>query len=62
DPRVILIQGGGEATFFISLKPNVEAIAICPTARDVHSPNEMLNVISVEKTWNFIVKILQKLD
>jgi dipeptidase D len=62
DPRVILIQGGLEPTFFISLKPNMEAIAIGPTARDVHSPNEMLNVISVEKTWNFIVKILQKLD
>jgi dipeptidase D len=62
DPLVILIQGGLESTFFIDSKPDMEAIAIGPTARDVHSPNEMLNVNSVEKTWNFLLKILQKLD
>ncbi|MFW9822921.1 MAG: beta-Ala-His dipeptidase [Candidatus Thorarchaeota archaeon] len=62
DPLIILIQGGLEPTLLINLKPDMEAIAIGPTARDVHSPDEMLNVNSVEKTWNFILKILQKLD
>ena len=62
DPLVILIQGGLECTFLINLNPNMEAIAIGPTAKDVHSPNEMLYVNSVEKTWNFLQRILQKLD
>lgn len=62
DPRIILIQGGLESTIFKNLKPNMEVIAIGPTARDVHSPNERLNVKSVEKTWNFLLRILKKLD
>jgi len=62
DPLVILIQGGLESTLLIDLNPNMEAIAIGPTAKDVHSPNERLNVKSVEKTWNFLERILQKLD
>ncbi len=62
DPLVILIQGGLESTLLIDLKPDMEAIAIGPTTKDVHSPDEMLNVKSVEKTWNFLLKILQKLD
>jgi dipeptidase D len=62
DPLIILIQGGLESTFLINLNPNMEAIAIGPTAKDVHSPNERLNVKSVEKTWKFLLRILQKLD
>lgn len=62
DPRIILIQGGLESTIFKNLKPNMEVIAIGPTARDVHSPNERLNVKSIEKTWEFLLVILQKLD
>ena len=62
DPTVIMIQGGLEATFLINLNPNMEAIAIGPTAADVHSPNERLYVDSVEKTWKFLTNILKKLD
>ena len=62
DPLIILIQGGLESTLLINLNRNMEAIAIGPTAKDVHSPNERLNVNSVEKTWNFLLKILKKLD
>ena len=62
DPLIILIQGGLESTLLINLNPNMEAIAIGPTTKDVHSPNERLNVNSVEKTWNFLLKILKKLD
>ncbi len=62
DPLIILIQGGLESTLLINLNQNMEAIAIGPTAKDVHSPNERLNINSVEKTWKFLLKILQKLD
>ena len=62
DPTIIMIQGGLEATFLIDLNPNMEAIAIGPTAANVHSPNERLYVDSVENTWNFLTNILKKLD
>ena len=61
-PLIILIQGGLESTLLINLDPKMEAIAIGPTTRDVHSPNERLKVSSIEKTWNFLIAILKKLD
>jgi len=62
EPLVILVQGGLECTLLINLNPEMEAIAIGPTIRDMHSPNERLYVKSVEKTWNFLINILKKLD
>ncbi|MFW9943242.1 MAG: beta-Ala-His dipeptidase [Candidatus Thorarchaeota archaeon] len=62
EPIVIVVQGGLECTLLIDIKPDMEAIAMGPTIRDMHSPNESLQVSSVEKTWNFLLRILQKLD
>jgi dipeptidase D len=62
EPMVILVQGGLECTLLININPGMEAIAIGATIRDMHSPNESLQVSSVEKTWNFLLRILQKLD
>jgi dipeptidase D len=62
EPMVILVQGGLECTLLININPEMEAIAMGATIRDMHSPNESLQVSSVEKTWNFLLRILQKLD
>jgi len=62
DPIVVMIQGGLEATFLIDLNPKMEAIAIGPTVANVHSPNERLDVDSVENTWKFLIEILKKLN
>ena len=62
EPLVILVQGGLECTLLINIHPEMEAIAMGASIRDMHSPNESLQVSSVEKTWNFLLRILQKLD
>ena len=62
EPLVIMVQGGLECTLLINLNPEIEAIAIGPTIRDMHSPNERLHVKSVEKTWKFLINIVKKLD
>jgi dipeptidase D len=62
EPRVTVIQGGLECTLLINLDPKMEAIAIGPINKNIHSPNERLNIKSVGKTWNFLQKILKKLD
>ncbi|MBY8992429.1 MAG: beta-Ala-His dipeptidase [Candidatus Lokiarchaeota archaeon] len=62
EASIIMIQGGLEPTFLINLNPKMEAIAIGPTASNVHSPNERLYVDSVENTWKFLTNILKKLD
>jgi len=62
EAKIIAIHGGLESTLILNLNPQIEAIAIGPTARDVHSPNERLLIKSVERTWNFLLNILKKLN
>ncbi len=62
EARIIFIQGGLESTLLIHLNPEIEAIAMGPTTKDVHSPNERLHVKSVENTWKFLTNILKRLD
>ncbi|KKK44384.1 MAG: Cytosol non-specific dipeptidase [Candidatus Lokiarchaeum sp. GC14_75] len=62
EAKIIAIHGGLESTVIINLNPQIEAIAIGPTTRDVHSPNERLLIKSVERTWNFLLAILKKLE
>ena len=62
EAKIIAIHGGLESTLIINLNPKIEAIAIGPTTRDVHSPNERLLVKSVDRTWNFLLSIIKKIN
>jgi dipeptidase D len=61
-PNVLAVHGGLEATLLIDRLPEIEAIAIGPTAEDLHSPNERLDINSVEGIWNFLINLLRKLE
>ena len=61
EAKIIAVHGGLESTLLINLNPEMEAIAIGPTIIDMHSPNERLQVNSVERTWNFLKQLLKKL-
>ncbi len=62
EPNIKAIHGGLEATLLINHFPGLEAIAIGPTNKYLHSPDEILNINSVEKTWNFLLNLLKQLD
>ena len=62
EAKIIAVHGGLESTLLINLNPEMEAIAIGPTIKNGHSPNERLYVSSIERTWNFLINILKKLD
>lgn len=55
-------QGGLEATILIDKIPGIEAIAFGANSKGLHSPDERLEIKSVERTWNFIIHLLNKLD
>ncbi|MFX1366154.1 MAG: beta-Ala-His dipeptidase [Promethearchaeota archaeon] len=57
-----IIHGGLEATLLINKIPEIEAIAIGPHLEKLHSPDECLQVKSVEKTWNFLNYLLKRID
>ena len=40
---------------------DLDAISFGPTMKNVHTTDEMLSISSTERTWELIVKILEKL-
>jgi len=57
-----IIHGGLEATLFIDKIPEIEAIAFGANSKGLHSPDERLEVKSVERTWIFLKHLLNKVD
>lgn len=58
---VKVIHAGLECGLFLEKYPNLDMISIGPDMTDVHSPDEKMKISSVEKYWNFLVKILENL-
>ena len=57
-----IIHGGLEATLLVDKIPEIEAIAFGANSKGLHSPDERLEVKSVERTWNFLKHLLNKID
>ncbi|MFX0024270.1 MAG: beta-Ala-His dipeptidase [Candidatus Hermodarchaeota archaeon] len=57
-----IIHGGLEATILIDKIPGVDAIAFGANSKGLHSPDERLEIKSVERTWKFLISLLKKLD
>jgi dipeptidase D len=61
DPLVDVIHAGLETGILREKFPDLEMISFGPTNLNGHSPDERLNVKSVEKIWNFLKKLLKNL-
>jgi dipeptidase D len=61
EPTVIGIHAGLECGLFAKRYPNLDMLSIGPTMRGVHSPDERLNIPSVEKVWQLVTEILESL-
>jgi dipeptidase D len=62
EAEIKIIHGGLEATLLIDKIPGVDAIAFGANSKGLHSPDERLEIKSVERTWNFLLNLLKKLD
>lgn len=60
-PEVKVIHAGLECGLFLEKYPELDMISIGPTMRDVHSPDEKVEIASVGKWWDFFVKLLENL-
>lgn len=60
--EIRIIHGGLEATILIDKIPGIEAISFGAISKGLHSPNERLEIKSVERTWNFLMHLLKKID
>lgn len=60
DPQVKACHAGLECGILNERYPGLDMISFGPTIRNPHSPDEMVNIKSVEKFWNFFLEVLKE--
>ncbi len=58
EPIVRSIHAGLECGLFLEKFPEIDMISFGPTMRGVHSPDEKINIETVDKFWNLLVDVL----
>lgn len=62
DAEVTVIHAGLECGVFIEKYPEMDIISIGPNIYNAHTPQEKLDIESVERTFQYIKALLQKLN
>ena len=58
-PEIKAIHAGLECGILGGVYPKLDMISFGPTIRHPHSPDEKVNIETVEKFWNYLVKTLE---
>ena len=59
EPKVRAIHAGLECGLFLEKYPHLEMVSFGPTLRGVHSPDERLEIATVDKFWKLLVEVLR---
>lgn len=60
-PIVRSIHAGLECGLFLEKYPGMDMISFGPTLRGVHSPDEKINIDTVEKWWKHLLSVLKEI-
>lgn len=60
-PKVVACHAGLECGIIKSHYPDMEMISFGPTLQGAHSPDERVNIQSVEKFWNYLKETLKNI-
>lgn len=58
-PHVMAIHAGLECGILGEKNPGMDMISFGPTIKNPHSPDEKVNIASVQKFWKFLLEILK---
>ncbi|MDR3338494.1 MAG: aminoacyl-histidine dipeptidase [Candidatus Symbiothrix sp.] len=58
-PKVIAIHAGLECGLFFEKNPGLDMISCGPTIMGAHSPDERIEIATVEKWWKFLLELLK---
>jgi dipeptidase D len=58
EPVVRSIHAGLECGLFLKKFPGLDMISFGPTMRGVHSPDEKINISTVDKFWRLLVEVI----
>jgi dipeptidase D len=59
--KVTATHGGLECGIIRSVYPHMDAVSFGPTIRYPHSPDEHVEIVSVQKFWDFLVEALREI-
>lgn len=59
EPEVKAIHAGLECGLFKEKYPQLDMVSFGPTMRDVHSPNERMEIATVKHVWDHLLDILK---
>lgn len=59
EPEFEIIHAGLECAVIGKIYPDMDMISLGPTIENPHSPDERLNIPSVEKVWQFLLELLK---
>jgi dipeptidase D len=62
EPKVRGIHAGLECGLFSEKYPDLDMVSFGPTLKNVHTPDEMLYIPSVQMVWDHLLLILKNLD
>lgn len=60
-PAIKAIHAGLECGLFKSVYPELDMVSFGPTLRDVHSPSEKMHIPAVERFWQQLRRVLEKI-
>ena len=61
DPQVVAIHAGLECGLLSEKLPGLDCVSMGPDMLDIHTSRERLNIASTERSWKFLLKVLQSL-
>ncbi|MDO4519887.1 MAG: aminoacyl-histidine dipeptidase [Eubacteriales bacterium] len=59
--NVVAIHAGLECGLFFKKMEGLDCVSIGPNMKDIHTSEEVLEIASVERVWNYLVKVLEEL-
>lgn len=62
DPVVKSIHAGLECGLFLEKYPELDMVSFGPTIRGAHSPDERIDIETVEKFWKLLVDVLENIQ
>ena len=57
----VAIHAGLECGLFCDRLEGLDAVSFGPQMQDIHTSRERLNIASVERTWNYLLAVLERL-
>ena len=60
-PQVVAIHAGLECGLFYKKIEGLDCVSLGPDIKAIHTSEEVLDIASTERVWNYLVKVLGKL-